>query len=73
MIKVLIRQTPMGAYAWYLMDTRTSNTLAQSCDYPTRDEALKAANDMATIWPQAHGNLIDQTPDAKREAANGKT
>ncbi len=70
--KLFIRQTPIGSYVWIVFDVRASIMLAQSKEYDTRDEALSAANAFSDIWLSAYDNILDQTPEAKLEAAHGK-
>ncbi len=68
--RIIVKQTPMGAVHWQLIEIKTSEVLATSKDFETRFEAIEAASKLKNLWPEAYENLMDQTPEGRRE--NGR-
>lgn len=68
--RIIVKQTPMGAVHWQLIEIKTSEILATSKDFDTRAAALEAVSKVEKLWPDAYANLMDQTPEGRRE--NGR-
>jgi len=69
--RIIVKQTPMGAFHWQMIEVKSYDILVTSKDFETRDQALEAVSKIETLWPEAYSNLIDQTPEG-RKIANAK-
>lgn len=64
--RIIVKQTPMGAVHWQLIEIKTSDILATSKDFETRAAALEAVSKIQTLWPDAYENMKDLTPEGRR-------
>lgn len=66
MFKIIVKQTPMGAFHWQLIDVRASEPVATSKDYETRADALASVEEFEGAWTTAPVN--DLTPEGRKQA-----
>lgn len=66
--RIIVKQTPMGAVHWQLIEIKTSEILATSKDFETRADALGAVAKIEKLWPEAYADLKDLTPEGRKKA-----
>lgn len=66
MFKIIFKQTPMGAFHWQLINSKTSEVIATSKDYVTRAEGLASIEEFEGAWTTA--TVYDLTPEGRKQA-----
>lgn len=68
MFKIIFKQTPMGAFHWQLLNVKTSDVIATSKDYETREEGRLAVAEMESNWADGLLEFKDLTPEGRKES-----